>query len=94
MALRDPVAQIDTLEGLLSRFRELFRIVHRNQPEAGLRLVEAAVSFAAVALDEGRRTEIVQTRSGAGQRLTAATIADGCVLRVRVEKIKQTALDQ
>lgn len=80
LAARDSVAQIDTLECLLSRFRELIRIVQCDQPEAGLRIIEMTMALAAVALDERSCTEIVQTRSSASQRLTPAAIADGRML--------------
>lgn len=82
LAPADAAASRILFEGRFLRGGELLVRVDGGQPEA--QLVGEVVARAArpVALDERRSPEVLQTRSGAGQRLTAALRTRGSVLYI------------
>ena len=65
------------------RREELLLRVDRRQPEAELVGEVVARAARAVALDERRRAEVLETRAGTRQRLTAALGARRRVLHAR-----------
>lgn len=77
--------EVSWLQGLLLRPLELLSVLDSGHPKAELVRVVMAVSFGAVALDERRRAEVLQTRSRTGQRLPAALRTGTGVLRTGIK---------
>lgn len=78
-------ALLPSLQGLLRwRIDKLLAGIHSGEPEAVLVSEVVAGALAPVALDERRRTEILQTGARRHQRLTAALGTGRRVLRRRV----------
>lgn len=73
--------EVARLQGLFLGPLELLPVLDGGHPKAELVRVVMAVSFSAVALDERRRSEVLQTGSRAGQGLSTALGAGTRVLQ-------------
>lgn len=80
-------AQIAGLDSLLLGPLELFMLLERDHPETGHGLVEVAVSLGAVALNERRSTEVLQTGARRLQRLSATAVTHSRVLKRKEERL-------
>lgn len=85
LAATDLLTEVARLQRLRYRFAELLLTVDRRQPEAERRRVIIARS-SSVALDERRRTELFQARTGRVQRLSRAISACTSVLSDQITR--------